>query len=299
MTLKIAIIGNNGQLAWDLRNQLSSLGSVVTFHRHSTDNYIDLSNLTTIKTALENFLPNIIINASAYTAVDKAEEEKELAKKINADAPYVLSELSNSLNALLIHYSTDYVFNGESSSPYTELAKPDPLNVYGQTKLDGDLAVLSTAKNHFVFRTSWVYTNRANNFMLTMLKLAKQRDELNIINDQVGSPTWSRVIAETTANVIRSRYVLKEELEGGLYNLSSQGETSWYGFAKKIFEYAGICGDINVNPIATANYPTPAKRPKYTVLSKDKIESALSIKIPHWEESLKLCMSEYLRESSC
>lgn len=296
MTQTIAIIGGNGQVGWDLQRSMAAVGKVVTLNRQSQKNTIDLVNQDSIRTALDNIKPDIIINASAYTAVDKAEEEKELARKINTDAAEVLAEQSNKLHALLVHYSTDYVFNGMATAPYSEEDKTEPLNVYGQTKLDGDLAIQASANNYLIFRTSWVYTNRASNFMLTMLKLAKQRNELTIIDDQTGSPTWSRLIADVTAKAVYARCNLKNEVVNGLYNLSSQGETSWYGFAKKIFEYANWQDKIKVLPIGTESYPTPARRPKYTVLSNGKLETALSLQLPDWQDSLKLCMDEYLAQ---
>ncbi len=288
------IIGGNGQIGWDLQRSMASLGTVITLNRRSKNYPIDLTQADTIKAALSELKPDIIINASAYTAVDKAEDEKDIARQINTNAVSVLVEQANTLNALLVHYSTDYVFDGKTTTPYSENHKPAPINVYGQTKLDGDLAILANAKNYLIFRTSWVYTNRASNFMLTMLNLTKQRKELNIIDDQIGSPTWSRLIADVTSKAVYAKYNFSNEIESGLYNLSGQGETSWYGFAKKIFEYANLDGSINVLPITTENYPTPAKRPVYTVLSNEKLERTFSLKIPMWQDSLKLCMDEYL-----
>ncbi len=296
MDKKIVIIGGNGQVGWDLQRSVAALGSVITVNRQSSDYPVDLSQPDSITAALTAIKPDIIINAAAYTAVDKAESEIDTARKINAIAPGILAEQANHLNALLIHYSTDYVFNGKSRIPYTEDDKAEPVNIYGQTKLEGDQAIQQVANNYLIFRTGWVYTNRANNFLLTMLKLAQQRTELNVIDDQTGSPTWSRVIADVTAVAIDNQSIQNNKIENGIYNLSSNGETSWYGFAKKIFEYAGLGKEIIVNPIPTTDYPTPARRPKYTVLSNNKLESALKLVLPDWNESLKLCISEYIEK---
>lgn len=296
MNKKIVIIGGNGQVGWDLKRSVAALGSVITVNRQSSDYPVDLGQPDSIISALTTIKPDIIINAAAYTAVDKAESDIDTARKINASAPGILAEQANRLNALLIHYSTDYVFNGESHIPYSEDDKAEPVNIYGQTKLEGDLAIQQVANNYLIFRTSWVYSNRASNFLLTMLKLAQQRKELNVINDQTGSPTWSRVIADVTALAIDSKSIQNNKIENGIYNLSSNGETSWYGFAKKIFEYAGLEKEVTVNPIPTTDYPTPARRPKYTILSNNKLESTLKLVLPDWKESLKLCISEYIEK---
>jgi len=291
MMTKVAIIGGNGQVGWDLQRSLAVIGEVVSLNRTSKYFQLDLSQPDTIVSGLQEFKPHIIVNASAYTAVDKAEEEQVLAKKINEDAPIVLAEQANKLNALLVHYSTDYVFNGLSCLPYTENDLTEPLNIYGKTKLAGDQAIESIANNYLIFRTSWVYTNRANNFLLTMLKLAEQRNDLSIIDDQIGSPTWSRLIADVTAKAVFSKFVLNNDIKSGLYNLSSSGETSWFGFAKKIFQYTGV-NNVKIVAIPTRDYPTPAARPKYTVLSNDKIEKTFKLYMPDWQESLKLCIAE-------
>jgi len=292
MKKKIVIIGGNGQVGWDLQRSLATLGEVITVNRQSSFLPIDLSQTDSIITALNLIKPDVIINASAYTTVDKAESEVDLARKINALAPAILAEQANRLNALLVHYSTDYVFNGKSTTPYTENDKAEPLNVYGQTKLEGDLAIQQVANNYIIFRTSWVYTNRANNFLVTILKLAKQKKELNIVGDQIGSPTWSRTISDVTAMAIYKKLFIKNNIENGLYNLSSHGETSWHGFATKIFKYADLHHEMVVNSIPTSDYPTPAIRPTYTVLSTKKLESTFKLTLPDWNKSLKLCMAD-------
>ncbi len=290
MNKKIVIIGGNGQVGWDLQRSMATSGNVIIANRQSAAYPIDLAKPDSITATLSTIKPDIIINAAAYTAVDKAESEVELARKINAIAPALLAEQANNLNALLVHYSTDYVFNGESSIPYTEESKTEPINVYGQTKLEGDQAIQHIANNYLIFRTSWVYTNRANNFLVTILNLAKQKKELNIIDDQTGSPTWSRLIADVTARAIYAKCNFDKESGNGLYNLSSLGETSWYGFAKEIIKYAGLEKDIVINPIPTSDYPTPATRPKYVVLSNKKLDTTFSLALPDWNEALKLCM---------
>lgn len=282
---KILIIGSQGQVGWELRRTLSPLGQVIAHDR----NTFDLSSPKFVS-ALHEIKPQVIVNAAAYTAVDKAETDQDTCKTINARAPQILAEEAKKLQALLIHYSTDYVFDGSSKNPYKEHDKTDPLNVYAQTKLSGDQAILSSGCPHVILRTSWVYGSRGHNFLLTMLKLAQQRDTLKIIDDQIGAPTWCRLIAESTAQVI-ARY----QGQDGLYNLTSAGKTSWFGFAKAIFELHSAKKGLKVPElikIPTSEYPLPAKRPQNSLLCHEKLQKTFGIRLPDWKDALQMCLEE-------
>lgn len=282
---KILILGSNGQVGWELQRTLSPLGQIVPHDRNS----LDLASTNFYQT-LREIKPHIIVNAAAYTAVDKAETEQELCASINAHAPQILAEEAKKLNALLIHYSTDYVYDGASQIPYKELDKTNPLNVYARTKLAGDEAILSSGCSHVILRTSWVYGSRGHNFLLTMLKLAQQRDVLKIIDDQIGAPTWCRLIAESTAQIV-SRY----QGQDGLYNLTSAGKTSWFGFAKAIFDLHSAKKGLKVPElvkIPTTEYPLPAKRPQNSLLCHEKLQKVFGIRMPDWQDALKMCLEE-------
>jgi dTDP-4-dehydrorhamnose reductase len=234
--------------------------------------------------------PNIVINAAAYTAVDKAESEPDKAMKINGVAPGILAEEAKKLGALLVHYSTDYVFDGAKTQPYVETDAPNPLGAYGQTKLAGDEAVRAIGGAHLIFRLCWVYGARGQNFMLTMMRLAREREKLRVVGDQVGCPTWSRMIAETTTLALKQA-VAAGDLDAftGTYHLAASGITSWHGFADAIVKLMPVEGRkcVQVEAISTADYPTPTKRPAYSVLTCDKLERTFGLRLPHWEESLK------------
>ncbi len=279
---KILVIGANGQVAWELLPCLQTLGNVIVASRNST-NYIDLANADSIRAIIRKLQPNIIVNAAAYTAVDQAEQQPELAAAINGTAPGILAEEAKRIQALLIHYSTDYVFNGNNTTAYTETDPVDPLGVYGATKLAGEQAIQAVAGKHLIFRTAWVYGLHGNNFLLTMQRLAKERDELKIVADQIGAPTWSRLIAEATAQIIAQ---IKSDLhESGIYHLTCGGTTNWYQFAKAIL----ASSNTNLLPINTADYPTPAKRPAYSVLSNQKLINTFGIRLPDWDQALSVC----------
>ncbi len=282
----ILIIGSRGQVGWELKRTLSPLGRVVACERST----FDLSSSDSIREALRQTNPHVIVNAAAYTAVDKAETEQEACLAVNAKAPQILAEEAKKLKALLIHYSTDYVFDGSAQHPYKENDPTAPLNMYAQSKLMGDQAILSSGCPHVILRTSWVYGSRGHNFLLTMLKLAQQRDMLKIVDDQYGAPTWSRLIAESTAQVI-SRY----QGQDGLYNLSSTGKTSWFGFAKAIFELHSAKKGLKVPQlfsIPAAEYPLPAKRPQNSLLCHEKLQKTFSIRMPDWKDALQMCLEE-------
>lgn len=284
---KILVTGKNGQVGWELQRTLSTLGTVIAVDRQE----MDLAHPESLTGLIRRLRPNIIVNTAAYTAVDKAESESELAMAINGIAPGILAEEAKRLDALLVHYSTDYIFNGCSKTPYGEQDIPDPLNIYGRTKLAGDEAIQSIGGKYLILRTSWVYGTRGKNFLLTMLKLASERNLLKIVNDQIGAPTWSNMIALATAQIL-----LQDHEKWGIYNLTSDGETSWCDFAKEIFRtYSSINPAFKVPEvlgIPSIEYPTPAKRPNYSKLSNDKIYKTFNLKMPLWNEALQLCLRD-------
>jgi dTDP-4-dehydrorhamnose reductase len=291
---KILLIGKEGQVGGELSSLLQPLGELIA----CGEDDLDLTHEDRIREKIRDIRPHVIVNAAAYTAVDKAEEEPELALAVNGIAPAILAEEAKKLGAALVHYSTDYVFDGEKTGPYTEEDLPNPLGVYGKTKLAGDEAIQSTGLPHFIFRTAWVYGRKGKNFLLTMQRLAQEREELKVVADQIGSPTWCRTIAQTTVNILTQ--VLPQNSPGdlshferasGLYNLVCSGQTSWFGFAKAILETSPSPLDTQLIPIPTSEYPTAAKRPHNSVLSTEKLKSAFGITLPAWEETLKYCLS--------
>jgi dTDP-4-dehydrorhamnose reductase len=243
--------------------------------------------------------PDVIVNAVAYTAVDKAEAEEELAATINSVAPGILAEEAFRINALLMHYSTDYVFDGAKKSPYIETDEPNPINAYGRTKLAGEQAIQSSGCDYLIFRTSWVYATRGRNFLLTILKLATERNELNIVADQIGSPTSARLIAETTALCLQQSLGEKHygTFSSGLYHLTTSDNTSWHGFSEEIVNIARSTLEIqlmvkNIKAIPTSDYPTPAIRPMNSQLVLNKLKKKFSVEMPGWQKSLELCIED-------
>ena len=298
--MKILLIGRNGQLAWELMRTLACLGSVIAIDRKSHPVAIDLVNKDSISAAVQTIAPGLIVNASAYTAVDRAEQESEDAYRVNAHAPGILAELAVELNAGLIHYSTDYVFNGNAEHPYSEEMQPEPQSVYGASKLAGESAIVSIGPQHLIFRTAWVYGHRRNNFLLTVLRLLREKDSISIVRDQIGAPTWARQIAEATALAIAKCAVkgqFRPDARSGIYHMTCGGQTSWYGFAQKINEISGdngLLGELcaEIYPVTTAEYPTDAVRPAYSVLSNDKFENEFNLRLPNWKISLDMCLSD-------
>jgi dTDP-4-dehydrorhamnose reductase len=289
---KILIFGRVGQVGWELRHKLACLGQifVVDFPE------VDFTRPDSIRTAVRTLEPAVIVNAAAYTAVDKAETESELATSINATGPGVLAEEAKRLNGLLVHYSTDYVFDGSKQGAWVESDAPNPLGVYGRTKLEGDQAIQASGCEHLIFRTSWVYGARGNNFLLTMLRLARERSELRVVDDQTGAPTSSECIAEATGNVL-AQLITPEgfRIQGrsGIYNLACAGETSWFGFAEALLsQAASSLGSTipNLIPISTGDYPTLAKRPANSRLSCKRLKETFGISLPEWQQSLDLVM---------
>jgi dTDP-4-dehydrorhamnose reductase len=283
---RILLVGKIGQVGWELRRTLAPMARVTCVDFPE----IDLTSDDSIRRWVRETRPNIVINAAAYTAVDKAESEPDKAMKINGVAPGILAEEAKKLGALLVHYSTDYVFDGAKTQPYVETDAPNPLGAYGQTKLAGDEAVRAIGGAHLIFRLCWVYGARGQNFMLTMMRLAREREKLRVVGDQVGCPTWSRMIAETTTLALKQAAAAGDlDAFTGTYHLAASGITSWHGFADAIVKLMPVEGRkcVQVEAISTADYPTPTKRPAYSVLTCDKLERTFGLRLPHWEESLK------------
>jgi dTDP-4-dehydrorhamnose reductase len=304
---RILVIGKNGQVGFELLRSLAGAGQVVAVGR----NEMDLSDPESIRRTVREIGPDLIVNAAAYTAVDQAESEPELALAVNGVAPGILAEEAKRLGAALIHYSTDYVFDGAKGAPYTEDDEPRPINAYGRTKLAGERAIQAVDAPHLILRTSWIYGARGNNFLLTILRLAQERDELSIVDDQVGAPTWSRALAEATSGILTRLgygqpafgYACAEQR--GIYNLSAAGQTSWHGFAAAILAHAASAEPglsaraLNrvpaLKPIPTEQYPLPARRPRYSVLANAKLQRAFGLTLPDWKTSLAECITSERR----
>lgn len=288
---RILLIGANGQVGWELRRSLAGLGEVIAASiEGGYGPIVDLLDKGLLAQLVDESRADAVVNAAAYTAVDKAETDVDIARRINAEAVGELGSLLAERGTPIIHYSTDFVFSGVSRRPYTETDTPDPLNVYGETKLGGEKALLESGAPALIFRTSWVYGARGANFLLAMLRLFKEKDELRIVDDQIGSPTWSRMLAEMTALVLYR--VLQGDLDlkevGGLYNLTGAGQTSWFGFANAILERSG--NECRLIPIPSTDYPAPAKRPAYSVLDNSKFNETFGLSMPHWRHSLEQCL---------
>lgn len=293
--MKILLFGIVGQVGWELHRSLQIFGEVIALGIEEAD----FSEPESLRGIVQDINPDIICNAVAYTAVDKAEAEEEVALKINGAAPGVLAEEALKIGALLVHYSTDYVFDGEKSGSYVETDKPNPVNAYGRTKLAGEIAVQSSGCDYLIFRTSWVYASRAKNFMLTMLRLAQEREQLSVVSDQIGAPTSARLIADTTLVCIQKALFEKQNqrFSSDLYHLTASGNTSWHGFTQKIIQVAkrnlGLHFTIkNVIEIPTTDYPTSARRPMNSQLALTKLENAYGVIMPSWQRTLELCVEE-------
>nr|WP_314622138.1 dTDP-4-dehydrorhamnose reductase [uncultured Noviherbaspirillum sp.] len=287
--MKILVTGKSGQVGYELMRSLQPLGEVIGVDRQE----MDLSDLDQVREVIRRMQPRLIVNPAAYTAVDKAESEPELAMRVNGLAPGVMAEEAAKLGAAIVHYSTDYVFDGSKPEPYTEADQPCPLNVYGRTKLAGEQAIAAVGIPYLIFRTSWVYGMRGKNFLLTMIRLAAERDELRIVADQHGAPTWSRTLADTTACILaRARSAGDRDAwwreNGGLYNLTSQGATTWHGFADALLDQAEK--KPRLVPISSSEYPVPAARPGNSRLSCEVLMQRFC-HLPHWREALALCQA--------
>jgi len=287
----ILVTGVNGQVGYELLRSLQGLGRVVGLDRAA----LDLDSPDAIRRVVREVKPTIIVNPAAYTAVDKAESDVEGAQRLNVQAPALLAEEAKRLGAALVHYSTDYVFDGTKDTPYVETDTVNPQNVYGKTKLEGEHAILASGCGHLVLRTSWVYGTRGKNFLLTMLKLGAERDEVSVVADQIGAPTWSRTIAASTAHVLAQATHAADRgqwwaQQSGVYHLTAGGATSWHGFAEAIFELSSLAKRPVVKPIPASSYRTPAIRPANSRVSNDKFAAAFGVRAPDWREALALCM---------
>lgn len=301
--LKIVIVGRNGQLAWEANQRFQGLGEVICAGRPE----LDLKDIEGLRAEIRRIKPSVLVNAAAYTAVDQAESEPEAAMKINSEAPAAMAEEAKRLGALFVTYSTDYVFDGKNASPYKETDPTAPLNVYGASKLSGERAVEAAGGSYLIFRTSWVYGARGKNFLKTILKLAAERPELKIVDDQIGAPTWSRDLADATRKIIE-QLVAQSSSAGssivealgdrrGIYHMTAAGSVSWCGFAAAIVEEMGKRGlskggVAKVVPIPGREYPTPAARPHNSRLCNDKLKNAFGITLPPWKTSLAAVMDE-------
>ncbi len=307
MRSRILLTGKNGQIGHDLQELLAPLGEIIGLDRTQ----LDLANLVAVRQAVRELRPRLIVNAAAYTAVDKAESEPTLAQVVNGDAPGIMAEEARRVGAGIVHYSTDYVFDGIKGEPYAETDETNPINVYGRTKLAGEWRIQEAGVPYLIFRTSWVYSTRGRNFLLTILRLASERKELRVVNDQIGAPTWSRMAAAGTVKILSLILSPNWELSrleklGGVYHLTAAGDTTWYDFARAIlegcsdsarlgswFEAAtprGLLASRRLLPIATSEYPTPARRPPYSVLSNAKVRGAFDVQLPHWRTQLQLAL---------
>lgn len=292
--MKILLTGANGQVGYELWRTLQYIGEVIPTTTVGTEINgmptisLDLSNPADIEKKINAVQPNLICNAAAYTAVDDAEDNQKAAFTINADAPAILAKFSVINDSKLIHYSTDYVFSGSSDVPWTEEDTTNPQGIYAESKLVGEQAIVDSGCEHMIFRTAWVFSERGHNFLQAMLRLGRENDELNIVNDQIGSPTWANSIATATA------LSLHNSDENGIYHMTSSGKTSWCGFARRIFAQAEKLGLIpmipKINGIPTSQYPTPAKRPAYSVLDCKKLKNTFNITMPNWQTALQLCI---------
>ena len=285
--MRFLLIGANGQVGWELKHSLAPLGEVVALYRRD----LDMTDAGKIRECVTRVAPDVIVNAAAYTAVDRAESEPDLSMSVNGTAPGVLAEEAKRRRVLLVHYSTDYVFDGAKAEPYVEEDAPNPQNVYGKTKLAGEEAIRSVNCNHLIFRTSWVYGTRGGNFFLTIRRLAREREELRVVDDQIGAPTWSRTIAESTAAVLAQGFNRSEGFFGffdarkGVYHLTAGGRTSWFGFAQRIVESVpeNERKVQRILPIRTKDYPCKALRPLNSVLNNGKLEKCFGIAQTPWD----------------
>ena len=302
MTLKILLLGKNGQVGWELQRSLAPLGEVIALDRHSTDFCGDISHLDLLAQTVRAIQPNVIVNAAAHTAVDKAESEPDLARTLNALAPEVLAVEAAKLGAWLVHYSTDYVFDGSGDTPWVESDATGPLSVYGRTKLEGETLITKSNPRHLIFRTSWVYAARGGNFAKTMLRLGQEREKLTVINDQFGAPTGADLIADVTAHAIRQ--VMQNGTSGdalaGIYHLVASGCTTWFDYAKHVLAQAQQAQvaikfkATQVEPVTTSAFPTPALRPHNSRLNTDKLQRTFALTLPPWQDGVNRMLAEIL-----
>ena len=295
---RILLTGATGQVGWELARALAPMGTIVSPPRTE----FDLARPETLAATVDEMKPDVIVNAAAYTAVDQAESDTAMAMAVNADAPHELAKAARKLGALLVHYSTDYVYDGTKTDAYTEDDPVNPLSVYGKSKLAGDEAVRDSGADHLILRTSWVYAARGKNFLLTMLRLAAEREQLRVVDDQTGAPSWSRLIAVSTGVALRQDIARRRDgtFQSGVFNLTTGGAVTWFGFANAIINAArqhGVamkCRDVV--PIATADYPLPARRPANSRLSNAKIAKRYGLHLPEWQRCMQLCLAEVIAD---
>jgi dTDP-4-dehydrorhamnose reductase len=298
--LKILLLGKNGQVGWELQRSLAPLGQVLALDRHSTDFCGDLSQPERLAQTVHDWRPDVIVNAAAHTAVDKAESEPDVARCLNATAPAALAQAAAAIGTWLVHYSTDYVFNGQGDQAWQEGDATGPLSVYGQTKLEGEQAIVASGCNHLIFRTSWVYAARGGNFAKTMLRLAGERERLTVIDDQHGAPTGADLIADVTAHALVHAMIDPAAGLSGIYHLVAAGETSWHGYASHVIAQARQIQPVltlkvtDIAPVPTSAFPTPAKRPLNSRLSTHKLQQAFGIVLPPWQQGVNRMLAEIL-----
>jgi len=311
---KILLLGKGGQVGWELQRSLSPLGELIALDHDSTDYCGNFANLSGLADTVRAIRPDLIVNAAAHTAVDKAESEPELARTLNALAPQVLAQEAAQLGAWLVHYSTDYVFDGSGDTPRLETDTTGPLSVYGATKLEGEQLIAAANPRHLIFRTSWVYAARGGNFAKTMLRLAQERDKLTVINDQIGAPTGADLLADVTAHVLRQLTQSKSDARSskatpgsanadalaGLYHLVASGETNWFAYAKHVLAQAQLIQPAlhitakQVDPVPTSAFPTPATRPHNSRLNTTKLQTTFGLTLPPWQTGVNRMLAEIL-----
>ncbi|WP_353187540.1 dTDP-4-dehydrorhamnose reductase [Pseudomonas sp.] len=297
--MRILLLGKNGQVGWELQRSLAPLGELVALDRHPVNGLSgDLANLESLRATILQVKPDVIVNAAAYTAVDKAESETDLADRVNGLASGVMAEEAAASGAWLVHYSTDYVFSGQGVTPWQETDAVAPVNYYGSSKLAGEQAIIASGCKNLIFRTSWVYGARGNNFAKTMLRLAKDRETLSVIADQIGAPTGADLIADVT--VLAIQQVIKSPELAGLYHLAAAGEVSWHGYASLVIDFAKAQGEElavkTVSPIETTAYPTPARRPLNSRLNTQKLRDHFSLHLPDWRSGVTRMLREVLNK---
>ncbi len=296
--MRILLFGKGGQVGWELQRSLLPLGEVVALDFDSEVHCGDFMRPEKLVQTVRKVQPDVIVNAAAYTAVDKAQSEPELARLINALSPGVLAEEAERIGAWLVHYSTDYVFDGRGHRPWVETDKPAPINVYGETKLEGEQLVVTRCRRHLIFRTSWVYAARGGNFAKTMLRLAQERERLTVVDDQIGAPTGADLLADVTAHALRQVQHMPES--AGLFHLVAGGETSWYEYAKYVIEHARrspvapTIKVVSVDPVPTAAFPTSARRPLNSRLETDRLRTVFNLTLPPWQQGVERMLAEVL-----
>ena len=297
--MKILLLGKNGQVGWELQRSLAPLGALTALDRQGDKGLCgDLSDLDGLAATVRTLQPQVIVNAAAYTAVDKAESEPELARRINAAAPAALAREAHACGALLVHYSTDYVFDGSGSRPWREIDAPAPLSVYGRSKWEGEQRIVQSGARHLIVRTSWVYGARGGNFAKTMLRLAQERERLTVIDDQWGAPTGAELIADVTAHAIAQ--TRQQPGKAGIYHLAPAGETTWHAYAKYVIAQASQAQPAikikatEIAPIPTSTYPTSARRPHNSRLNTHKLQTAFGLHLPPWQDGVRRMLAEIL-----